>query len=208
MVVQGPAGLPGGHVPRDPDPSTQGPEANARLTGALAAVLVVLLAAEGFTVLSVRSLLAPHVFIGMMLIPPVVAKIGSTLYRFVRFYRGSEAYRRKGPPPVLMRLLGPFVVVLTVAVLGTGVVLLLVPRSARHEWLFLHKASFVLWFGAMALHVLGHLLDTARLAPADWYWRTRRDVRGAGIRQWTVVASMVIGVLLGLLLVGRSGLWP
>jgi hypothetical protein len=208
MVVQGPPGLPGGHVPRDSDASTEGPQANARLTGALAAVLLVLLAAEGVTVLSIHRLLAPHVFIGMMLIPPVVAKIGSTFYRFVRFYRGSEPYRRKGPPPVLMRLLGPFVVVLTVAVLGTGVALLLVARSARHEWLFLHKVSFVLWFGAMTLHVLGHLVDTARLAPGDWYWRTRRDVVGAGIRQWTVVVTIVIGVLLGLLLVGRSGAWP
>jgi hypothetical protein len=206
MVVPGPTAPLGDPVAQDA--AMEGPEANARLTGALGAVLLLLLAAEGFTVLSVRSLLAPHVFIGSLLIPPVVAKIGSTVYRFVRFYRGSEAYRREGPPPMLMRVLGPFVVVLTVAVLGTGVALLFVGRSARHEWLFVHKASFVLWFGAMALHVLGHLVDTARLAPGDWYRRTRRDVRGAGIRQWTVVASIVMGVLLGLALVGRSGLWP
>ena len=191
----------------NPGPVTDGPEANARLTGALAAVLLVLLAAEGFTVLSVRKLLAPHVFIGMLLIPPVLLKIGSTTYRFVRYYLGSEAYRRKGPPPVLLRLLGPFVVALTVSVLGTGVVLMFVPRGSRHAWLFLHKASFVLWFGAMTIHVLGHLADTARLSPRDWYGRTRREVRGAGIRQWAVVASVVIGVLLGLLLVGRTGRW-
>ena len=61
------------------------------------------------------------------------------------------------------------------------------------EWLFLHKATFVLWFGAMALHVLGHLADTARLAPRDWYRRTRREVRGAGIRQWAVVTTIVMG---------------
>jgi hypothetical protein len=208
MVGPGPVGPPRGNASGARRPSTEGPEANARLTGALGAVLLVLLAAEGFTVVSVRTLLAPHVFIGLVLIPPVVAKVGSTLYRFARFYRGSEEYRRKGPPPTLMRLLGPFVVVLTVAVLGTGVALLFVPIGARHQWLFLHKASFVLWFGAMGLHVLGHLVDTARLAPGDWYWRTRRDVLGAGIRQWTVVATIVIGVLLGLALVGRSGLWP
>jgi hypothetical protein len=207
MVVEGPTGMPGGHLPPDVDRAADGVEANSRLTGALAVLLLILLAAEGFTVLSVRRLLAPHVFIGMLLIPPVVLKIGSTTYRFVRYYRGSEAYRRKGPPPVLLRLLGPFVVVLTATVLGTGVVLMFVPPGARHEWLFLHKVSFVLWFGAMAIHVLGHLADTARLAPRDWYGRTRRDVRGAGIRQWAVVVSVVIGVLLGLLLVGRSGQW-
>jgi hypothetical protein len=186
---------------------TDGPEANARLTGALAAVLLVLLAAEGFTVLSVRQLLAPHVFIGMLLIPPVALKIGSTTYRFVRYYLGSEAYRRKGPPPLLLRLLGPVLVALTVSVLGTGVVLMFVSRGARQEWLFLHKASFVLWFGAMTIHVLGHLADTARLGPRDWYGRTRREVRGAGIRQWAVVTSVVVGVFLGLLLAGRTGRW-
>jgi hypothetical protein len=207
MVVPGPPGVPGGQEPCHADPSMEGPEGNARLTGTVAAVLVVLLAAEGVTVLSVRSLVAPHVFIGLLLIPPVALKIGSTIYRFARFYRGSEPYRRKGPPPALMRLLGPFVVVLTVTVLGTGVALLFVGRSARHEWLFLHKVSFVAWFGATALHVLGHLADTASLAPRDWYGRTRGDVRGAGIRRWAVVASIVSGALLGLVLVGRSTLW-
>jgi hypothetical protein len=120
---------------------------------------------------------------------------------------GVGAVPAKGPPALLLRLLGPIVVVSTVAVLGTGVALLFVPRGGRHEWLFLHKVSFVVWFGAMAVHVLGHLADTARLAPRDWYVRTRRDVRGAGIRQWAVAASIVTGVLLGILLVGRSGPW-
>lgn len=191
----------------DPGPVTDGPEANARLTGALAAVLLVLLAAEGFTVLSVHKLLVPHVFIGMLLIPPVLLKIGSTLYRFGRYYSGSEAYRRKGPPALVLRLLGPFVVALTVSVLGTGVVLMFVSRSARHLWLFLHKASFVLWFGAMTIHVLGHLADTARLSPRDWYGPARRQVRGAGIRQGAVITSVAIGVLLGVVLVGRARRW-
>jgi hypothetical protein len=42
-----------------------------------------------------------------------------------------------------------------------------------------HKASFVLWFGAMTIHVLGHLGEVFRLAPRDWLRRTRRDVTGA-----------------------------
>ncbi len=40
---------------------------NARLTAANAAVLLVLLAAEGVTILRVRQLLSPHVFIGVVL---------------------------------------------------------------------------------------------------------------------------------------------
>jgi hypothetical protein len=92
-----------------------GVAANARLTATNAAVLLVLLAAEGVTILRVRELLTPHVFIGMVLIPPVLLKVASTGWRFARYYRGVPAYRRKGPPPLLLRLLGPAVVILTVA---------------------------------------------------------------------------------------------
>ncbi len=72
---------------------------NARLTAANAAVLLVLLAAEGVTILGVRQMLSPHVFIGMVLIPPVLLKVASTGWRFARYYRGAPAYRRKGAPP-------------------------------------------------------------------------------------------------------------
>ena len=72
----------------------------------------------------------------MLLIPPVLLKIGSTGWRFVRYYRGSPAYRRKGPPPALLRLLGPVVVILTVGVLASGVALVLAPHSLRHTLLF------------------------------------------------------------------------
>jgi hypothetical protein len=138
----------------------------------------------------------------MVLVPPVLLKIGSTSYRFVRYYAGLPPYRRKGPPPPLLRLLGPFVVVLTVIMFASGVALLF-DRSARGTLLFVHQASFVLWFGAMVIHVLGHILETARLAPRDYYWRTRRQVAGAGLRQWSIAASLVIGALLGVLLLGR-----
>ena len=35
--------------------------------------------------------------IGMVLIPPVALKLGSTGYRFARYYLGSPVYRAKGP---------------------------------------------------------------------------------------------------------------
>jgi len=182
-------------------------EANARLTGMTAALLLALLAAEGMTILRLRALLTPHVVIGMILVPVVVLKIGSTTWRFARYYLGDPEYRRKGPPPLLLRLLGPFVVVLTLAVLGTGIVLLFSPTAGRSEWLFLHKVSFVLWFGAMALHVLGHLLDTARLAPRDFYWRTRAQVHGASARQWLIVAAVAVGAMLALAVAPKIGPW-
>ena len=154
-----------------------------------------------------RALLTPHVFIGMLLVPPVLLKMGSTTWRFARYYVGSPEYRRKGPPPMLLRLLGPIVVVLTVAVFATGIALLLGPQGWRSQMLLLHKASFVLWLAAMALHVLGHLLDTARLAPRDWIKHTRRQVRGARLRQWAIATSVGLGLVLGVLVVPRVGPW-
>lgn len=180
---------------------------NARLTAANAAVLLVLLAIEGVTILRIRPLLSPHVFIGMVLVPPVLLKVASTAWRFARYYRGAPAYRRKGPPPALLRVIGPVVVILTVVLLASGVALLLAGRSWLPLLLKVHKASFVLWFGAMTIHVLGHLGEVFRLAPRDWLRRTRRDVTGAGLRQWLIAATLAAGVLLGFLLLGRVGPW-
>lgn len=194
---------PASHLP----PSDQGVEGNARLTGLNAGVLLALLAAEGATLLSIRQLVTPHVFIGMVLVPPVLLKIGSTGWRIARYYLGSPAYRAKGPPPLLLRLLGPAVVLLTVLVIGSGIALLLVPHSLRTQMLFWHKATFVLWFGAMALHVLGHLVDTTRLAPADLVRTTRRQIGGAGARLWAEAASLVIGCILGIVLLPAVGTW-
>lgn len=160
-------------------------------------MLFVLLAAEGLTILNVRGLLSAHVFIGMLLIPPVLLKLGSTGWRFFRYYTGSPAYVRKGPPPALLRLLGPGVVTLTVAVLASGVALVLAPSSDRRVLLQLHKASFLLWLAVTAIHVLGHLAETARVAPADWLRRSRRQVSGAGARQWALAASVVTGAVIG-----------
>jgi hypothetical protein len=180
---------------------------NARLTAANAAVLLVLLAAEGVTILRVRQLLSPHVFIGVVLIPPTLVKMASTTWRFARYYRGAPAYRRKGPPSLVLRLLGPVVVILTLVLLASGVALLLVSRSWLPLLLTVHKAGFVLWFGAMTIHVLGHLGEVFRLAPRDWLRRTRPEVTGAGPRQWLIAASLVVGVMLGFLLLSQMGHW-
>jgi hypothetical protein len=180
---------------------------NARLTAANAAVLLVLLAAEGVTILRVRELLSPHVFLGVVLIPPVLLKVASTTWRFARYYTGAPAYRRKGPPPLPLRMLGPVVVILTLVLLFSGVGLLVVSRPWLPLLLKVHKASFVLWFGAMTIHVLCHLGEVVRLAPRDWLRRTGREVTGAGTRQWLIAASLVAGVMLGFLLLSRVGHW-
>lgn len=180
-----------------------GVESNSRLTATAAVVLTALFLVLGVTLINVRGYIDVHVFVGMLLIPPALVKIGSTGWRFARYYSGAPPYRRKGPPPPLLRALGPLLVVLTAMLVGSGVALVLTPHL-RPQLLFLHQASFFGWLAVMAIHVLGHLKETARLAPLDLTRRTRAEVMGASARQWTVAASLAVGVVLGLLMLSTT----
>lgn len=196
------------HARTHDSPTSGGAEGNARLTAALGALLVVILFVEGITILQVGSLLTLHVFVGLLVLPVVIAKMGATSWRFLKYYWGSPEYRRKGPPPPLLRLLGPFVVILTLVVIATGVLLIVgAPRSLHPQLLQLHQITFVLWFAATAIHVLGHLLETTKVAPLDWVRRTRRDVKGASLRQWLEVGSLLIGVFVALWITPYASHW-
>lgn len=178
------------------DRADAGVLANSRVTGSMGAVIFLLLVAEGVTILlRVRDVLPAHVFIGMLLVPPVAVKTVSTGYRIVRYYTGNPAYVRKGPPPVILRLLGPAVTLTTVVVLASGIGLLFA-ESAR--WLReAHKLSFIVWFAAMAVHVLGHVLETPSLAAADWS-KQARLVSGAGARRVLVVLTVAVAIALAI----------
>jgi hypothetical protein len=182
-----------------------GPDGNERLTAASGAVLFLLLAAEGVTILSIRQLLSPHVFIGMLLIPPVALKVGSTGWRFARYYAGARAYREKGPPMLPLRLLAPVVVVSTIALFGTGVALLALGPSGRGLVLTLHKASFVVWLAATGIHVLAYL---ARLPGGLADWRPgAAHVSGAAGRRLLVSGTLVAGAILAVATVQYAAPW-
>ena len=122
-----------------------GVSGNARLTSSTGALLLLLLAAEGATIPFIGPLLGAHVFIGMLLVPPVAVKMGSTGYKIVRYYTGSVPYRLAGPPPLVRRLLGPLVVAATIVVLATGIALVLARPGSAETFLQLHKLSFIVW---------------------------------------------------------------
>jgi hypothetical protein len=63
-----------------------GTAGNELLTIATGAVLIVLLAVIGLTILRIHGLLSVHLFVGLVLVGPLVLKMASTGYRFVRYY--------------------------------------------------------------------------------------------------------------------------
>jgi hypothetical protein len=138
-----------------------GSRRNAAITTALAAVLLVLLAGEGASIPFIGPVRAWHVVLGLVIVPFVVLKLASVGRRFVGYYRREPDYLTAGPPrPLLRFLVGPATVLSTVVLFGTGVAL--VAFHIRHGPVVgLHKASFLIWFGAMTVHVLAH-------APAVW----------------------------------------
>ena len=182
-----------------------GSDGNERLTAASGAILFVLLAALGVTILSIRPLLSAHVFIGMLLIPPVLLKLGSTGWRFLRYYRGAPEYVAKGPPLLPLRLLAPVVVVSTVVVFATGVGLL-VQGPQRGILLGLHKASFVVWLVATGIHVLAYLTRVPRLAAADWHTGAAAS-DGTLARRLLVAGTIVAGAIVAIATVRYAGPW-
>jgi hypothetical protein len=178
----------------------------ARLTGSVAVALLVLLAAEGATIPCIGQLLGPHIFIGMMLVPPVLLKMGSTGYRFVRYYTRSEPYVRKGPPAAGLRLLAPGVVLTTLALFGTGVALAFSPPPS-HTLVFAHKLSFFAWVALMTLHVLGHVLEVPRLATADLRRSGRAEAGGGAQRSTALALALAGGLALGLLGLSLASSW-
>ena len=166
-----------------------GAEGNERLTGATAVILTALLAVEGITLLFLGRLLSVHVFVGMLLIPPVLLKLGATGYRFIRYYQRRREYTVKGPPPPIMRfLVAPVLVLSTIGVLGTGV--LMIAFGRRGVIVGLHKASFVVWAFAFAIHFLVYLRRLPRLVRPD------RQTRGAVLRVGAMGVSLVAGIAL------------
>jgi hypothetical protein len=159
---------------------------NEQLTALLATALLVLLAIEGGTLLDLRSLLTVHAFVGMLLIPPVALKLATVGWRMARYYLGAADYVRRGPPHVVLRtVVAPVIVVSTIALLTTGVALLVLDRT-NGTIVTLHKASFIAWVGATSLHVLGHLLELP--------YALRRRVPGLTARLAVVGSALALGL--------------
>ncbi|HZC69543.1 MAG TPA: hypothetical protein VE442_02505 [Jatrophihabitans sp.] len=180
--------------PTDTDTDV-GAVGNSRLTAVSGMLLLVLLAVEGGTILSIGQFISWHIYVGVLLVGPVLLKCASTCYRFARYYSGTEEYVRKGPPHLILRLLGPLVVVSSVAVLGTGIGLIYTGPDHREPLLTLHKVSFGVWFAVTTIHVLGHLLEAGN---ATWHElrdpHVARVARGRGLRTAAVVLSLAAGV--------------
>lgn len=188
-------------------PAAADTDGNGRLTESTGMLLTLLLLVEGFTILDVRGYITLHTAIGLVLLGPVALKTATTLYRFARYYTGHAAYVRKGPPHLFLRVLGPLVVLSTLAVLASGIVLL-TDHGRSGTWITLHQASFVVWIAVTGIHFLGHLQD-AVVGTAREIRRATADParRGKAARWLALGAALLIGVALATAFTPTASSW-
>jgi hypothetical protein len=199
-----------------------GAEGNERLTAMTGTVLLILLAVECYTILRISGLLTLHVFLGMLLLGPITLKAGSVLYRFARYYTGSRSYRRMGPPALLLRLIGPIIMLLTACVLGSGIMLAVTGPSngPPSGWLMVHRISFFAWLFFIVIHMLAYVPRLPRLLIAEARGvslphgetggsarRVMEVLGGRGTRLALLIASLLAGLVTALLTVHLAGRW-
>ncbi|MGA7703992.1 MAG: hypothetical protein WB998_03745 [Solirubrobacteraceae bacterium] len=186
-----------------------GTQGNERLTAGTGILLIALLAVIGVTLLRMHALVSVHLFVGLLLIPPIALKLASTGYRFMRYYTANPAYRKRGAPPILLRVSAPVVVASTLAVLATGVALLYVGPESAGYLRELHKLSFIVWGAFTALHVLGHLPDLQKTFLTERAGRLEYNQMAAGRtgRAISIASVLLAGVVLAILLIPHFAAW-
>lgn len=196
-----------------------GTTGNERLTSATGAVLIVLLAVIGLTIVALGPLLSVHLVVGIVLVGPLLLKLASTGYRFARYYTADPRYHRKGPPALPLRLIAPVVVLSTLVVFASGVALLFAGPSSRDTLLPIHKVSFFVWIAFTSIHVLAHLptmlrslgadYGPKRARPSTWqqYLGSRDGVNGRAGRVLSLSSAVAFGVVLAVVLIPQYGPW-
>lgn len=198
-------------------PGTGGPAGNALLTAWTALVLLALSVGELLTLFDVRGLISWHVALGALLVPPAVMKTASTGWRMLSYYRGRRPYQEAGPPPLLMRLLGPVVVLSTLGLLGTGVLLVLLGEEKvrqasarvvgfRVDWVTGRQAFFAVWAVAAGIHLLGRIVPALRTTVLPGAL-ARQGVPGRLVRVLWFAVMLLGAAALAVVLVHADSSW-
>jgi hypothetical protein len=181
---------------------------NELLTNLAGALLLVPLLVIGVTIVWIGQLISVHLFVGLLLLGPVAVKLASTGYRFLRYYAGDAAYRKKGPPELGLRLLAPLVVSSTLLVFISGLILLFEGPASRGTWVPVHKISFIVWVAVTGIHVLLHLPSMFRTLGAGRMHAERLGISSGAAGRWiTIGGGLVAGLVIALLLIPQFAPW-
>lgn len=180
---------------------------NGRMTALASAALLVLFVIVLVTLPALRALLTVHVLVGVLLLGPLAVKIGSTGYRFVRYYAGSPAFVRQGPPRPALRILAPLLLISTLALLGSGIGLLVVGPAEVHPLAEVHTISMLIWLPLIAIHVFAYIRLVPHRIADDWSKRPAERVPGHRLRVGAILGAVVAGAVAAVLVLPSIGPW-
>jgi hypothetical protein len=180
---------------------------NERLTALAGGILLVLIVVELVTTARLRTFMSAHVFVGMVLAGPLIVKLGSTGYRFARYYTRAPAYVRRGPPHLVLRMLGPLLVATTLVVVGSGIGLMVTGPDHAGPLLPVHGFSVLVFLPLIAIHFVAHILATPRLVADDWRTASMALAPGRGIRVGANLGALGLGVLGAVFLLPTIAPW-
>lgn len=180
---------------------------NERMTAYAGGILLLLLLGEVVSSANLHALLSVHVLIGVVLAGPLVVKIGSTGYRFVRYYTKSPAYVRKGPPHMGLRILSPLLLVTTLVVIGSGIGLVLTGPSQNRLFFRMHAVSVLIWLPLIAIHLFAHLRKVPNLIAADWRKKTAKQSLGRRTRLGINLGALIVGVIASVIMLPAAIPW-
>ncbi len=180
---------------------------NERMTALAGAVLLVLIVVELVTAVSLRTLLSPHVFVGVLLAGPLAVKLGSTGYRFLRYYTRSPAFVRRGPPRLALRVLAPLLIATTLVVIGSGIGLVLTGPRYAGLLLPLHGFSVLVWLPLIAVHVFAYIWRVPRLVADDWSKSSAEHAPGRERRLGMNLGTLMVGAIAAILVLPVATPW-
>jgi hypothetical protein len=170
--------------------SAAGVVGNERMTAQAGALLLILSALVTATAGYAHGLLPIHIFVGVLFLGPLAEMLGTTGYRFLRFYTGAAAFVRRGRPRLALRILAPLLLVSTLLVVTSGLALL----WAGSGLLVLHVFTALFWLPIIALHAFAHTPSILRLIGDDWRAAIRGAMPGRALRLSVTLIALLAGV--------------
>jgi hypothetical protein len=113
-------------------------------------------------------------------------------------------------------MLGPFVILTALAVLGTGLALVALGNDAAHnsfatiagfqlDAITLHQASFIAWLAVVGIHALTRTVGAVRIATSAG--PAARGVPGAPTRLTILATTLLVGGVAAAIVLQLSTAW-
>lgn len=186
-------------------------ERNKRMTAIAGTILFVLILSELVITANLDRLRSEHIFVGVLLAGPLVIKMCSTGYRFFRYYTKSPEFVRSGAPNTLLRVLAPFLVVITILVFISGFGLAFGGHANERLFHKIHTVSVTVWLPLLAVHIYAYIRKAFGLIKYDWTNKSKYRVPGREGRVGINVAALILSGIAAIILTpwrfGKHGHW-